>query len=385
MIRVSVELIDTADGSMQWSEQYDRRYEDLFALQDEITHAVASALRTKLLPGKYAGAQSDRPPSGSLEAYNAVLQGRFYSSLGTEADLQKAVDSFTRATQLDPNYALAWSASSQTWSTLSARFLSGAAKQDARANSHASAERALALSPDLAAAHAAKGTALLLDLDWRGAQEEYSRALVLVPNEVEALVSLARMQAAFGDPARAVALTRQALATDPLRANAYGWLASYLCGLNQLDEAERAIRKAIELQPGAAVNYQRLAIIEIQRGNAQAALTAAQQEIPGSWKLSALALARQIGSDRNAADAALDALIEKEADSSTYQIAEVYALRNDAQKTFEWLDRAWNLRDVGVVYLLFDPLMVRYKGDPRFAAFCLKVGLPVPGGVRKQT
>ena len=78
MVRVSAELIDTTDGSTQWSERYDRPYKDLFALQDEITRAVTGALKTKLLPGEYAAEQSERAPSGNLEAYNAMLQGRFY-------------------------------------------------------------------------------------------------------------------------------------------------------------------------------------------------------------------------------------------------------------------------------------------------------------------
>ena len=98
MIRVSAELIDTADGSTQWSERYDRPYKDLFALQDEITRAVAGALKTKLLPGEHAAAQSERPPSGSLEAYNALLQGRFYASRDTEADVRKAIEFYTQAT-----------------------------------------------------------------------------------------------------------------------------------------------------------------------------------------------------------------------------------------------------------------------------------------------
>ena len=79
MIRVSAELIDTADGTMQWSERYDRPYKDLFALQDEITHAVAGALKAKLLPGEHAAAQSERPPSGNLEAYNASCRAGFIS------------------------------------------------------------------------------------------------------------------------------------------------------------------------------------------------------------------------------------------------------------------------------------------------------------------
>jgi hypothetical protein len=93
-----------------------------------------------------------------------------------------------------------------------------------------------------------------------------------------------------------------------------------------------------------------------------------------------LAFARQIGGDQNAADAALRTLIEKQANNSAYQIAELYALRNDAKGTFGWLDRAWNNRDPGIQYLLFDAFILRFKDDPRFAAFCRKVGLPVLGG-----
>jgi hypothetical protein len=113
--------------------------------------------------------------------------------------------------------------------------------------------------------------------------------------------------------------------------------------------------------------------------DAQAALAAAQQESPGPFQDVALAVARQIGGDRRAGDAALRTLIEKDAGIARYQIAQVYALRNDAKATFEWLDRAWSSRDADITYLLYDPFIVRYKDDPRFAAFCRKVGLPVPG------
>lgn len=91
--------------------------------------------------------------------------------------------------------------------------------------------------------------------------------------------------------------------------------------------------------------------------------------------------ARQIGGDQSAADAALRTLIEKSAAIEPYQIAEVYALRNDARATFEWLDRAFSNRDPGIQLLLYDPFILRYKDDPRFAAFCRKVGLPTPAEV----
>jgi len=184
--------------------------------------------------------------------------------------------------------------------------------------------------------------------------------------------------ATFGQLDKAVELIQQALASDPLRASWYGRLAYFLSMENRLDEAERAVRKAIELQPEASHFHFDLTRIEIQRGNAKAALAAAQQEPAGLNRDAALALALQIGSDHAAADAALQTEIARRATSDPYTVAQIYAIRNDADKTFEWLDRAWSYRDPGIASLLINPFLTRYKDDPRFAAFCRKVGLPMP-------
>src|SRR5262249_15714449 len=157
VVRVSAELISTEDGSAQWSERYDRPYKDLFALQDEITRAVAGALRTKLLPGEHAAAQSERPPGGSLEAYNAFLPGQFHYSRSREADLRKAIEFYRQATELDPRYALAWSWLSRALTALGGEFLEGPPAQEAYAKARAAADRAFSLSPELAAAHLARG------------------------------------------------------------------------------------------------------------------------------------------------------------------------------------------------------------------------------------
>jgi TolB-like protein/Tfp pilus assembly protein PilF len=379
MVRVTAQLIDTADGSTQWSERYDRPYKDLFALQDDITHAVVVALRAKLLPGQYAAAQSDRPPGGSLDAYNAMLQGRFYYLRSSEADDRRAIEYLMLATKLDPHYALAWSWLARAWTYLGSNILEGSAAQDAYAKAREAAERSLVLAPDLAAAHLSQGYLLqVADYDWRGAEAEFRRALALAPNDGDAKFNLGIALGSFGELQPAIEITQQALATDPLRASWHAVMALYLLTLNRLDEAERAVRRAIELQPAALFVHYILTSIQVQRGNAPAALEAAQQEVPGPFQDAALALARQIGGDRTAADAALRTLIEKDADSSAFLIAEIYALRNDANATFEWLDRAWSNRDPGILNLHFDPFILRVKDDPRFASFCRKVGLPVP-------
>ena len=380
MVRVSAELIDTGDGSTQWADSYDRPYRDLFELQDEITMTVAGALRAKLLPGERVVAQRERPPGGSLEAYNAFLKGRFYFNGDNAADYRKAIEAYSQAVELDPRYAQAWSELSWVWSWLGAEFLGGAPAQEAYAKSREAADRAVTLSPDLADAHIARGLVLerASPSDWRGAEAEFRRALELAPNDGQAKFYLGYEFAALGEVEPGIILIRQALATDPLVSGWYSSLASCLLGLNRLDEAERAVRRAIELQPDAAEYHAALTMIEIQRGNADAALEAAQQETDRAWKNTAVALARQIAGDRKAADAALRALIDEDANTQTYQIADVYALRNDAKGTFDWLDRAWSNRDQGVENLLYDPFILRFKDDPRLAAFCRKVGLPAP-------
>ena len=382
LVRISAELIDTEDGSAQWSERFDRPYKDLFALQDEITRAVAGALRARLLPREAAAVQSERPPGGNLEAYNAYLQARFYERRGAEADYRNAIGFYTQATDIDPRYALGWSGLSGAWTGLGVEFLEGARAQEAYAKARAAANRALTLSPELADAHIALGQLLYnADFDWRGAEAQYRRALELTPNDGRAKFAFGVQLATFGHIEQAIKLTQEALATEPLRDDWYYNLANYHSALNHLNEAERAIRRAIELQPAAPIFHVTLVIIEIKRGNADAALAAAQQEPPGSWQDIALALARQIGTEHSTADAALRKVIDRDTGTSAYQIAEVYALRNDANETFAWLDRAWSNRDGGIAQLLFDSFILRYKEDPRFAAFCRKVGLPVPGEI----
>ena len=377
-VRISARLINAADGSLVWSQQYDRPYQDLFKLQDDITTAVAGALHAKLLGGADTATQSDRPPSGNLAAYNAYLQGRFYDVRNTEADARKAIEAYTTATRLDPRYALAYARQSLRWVGLAVTSLDGAPAQQAFTQARAAADTALALEPNLATAHVARGALLLLgDFNWTGAEAEYRRAVQLAPNDGFAKYALSTLLTTLGQLEPAVELVRQALLTDPLHGSWYNALARYLSGLGRLDEAERAIRKAIELQPGADAYHMRLAIIAIQRGDAKGALAAAQQEsAAGPWQQIALALAQQVSGNRAAADAALKTLIDTRSNFAAYQIAQVYALRKDAENMFAWLDRAWASRDPGIRQLLYDPLILRYQDDPRFAAFCRKVGLP---------
>ena len=228
VVRVSVELVNVADGSTQWSQSYVRPYQDLFELQDGITNAVADELEATLLTRAGAVVQSDHPPSGNVDAYTAYLQGKFYNARYTEADLRRAIDYYNEAIRLDPRYAEVHAVLSLAWTILAGRFLDGVDMRQGYANARTSADTALSLAPNLAAAHLARGKLLIFaDFNWVGGESEYRRAVQLAPNDGSAKASLGEIMATLGHPEQAIELTRQALATDSLNAGSYHLLATY--------------------------------------------------------------------------------------------------------------------------------------------------------------
>jgi serine/threonine-protein kinase len=170
---------------------------------------------------------------------------------------------------------------------------------------------------------------------------------------------------------------RQTLPLDPLGVTRYLNLARILIAGGRYDEAEAALRKAIDLQPAAARLHAYLTTLDIIRGNAAAALQDAQLESKGFWQDYALALAQQAQRDRAAADAALQTLIDNYAVGGPFQIATVYGLRKEPDKMFQWLERAYTDHDPGLTQLLVTPFILTYKNDPRFAAFCQKLKVQV--------
>lgn len=376
-VRISAELIRAMDGSTIWTQRYDRPYKDLFALQDEITQSVAGAMKTTLLTKDASSMHTDRPPGGSLDAYAAYQRGNYYGTRNSEADWRKAIEQYGIATRLDPRYALAWAASAHASLWLAGAFLSGEEAEKFNAQAREAASTALTLEPNLAQAHAAYGELLIgVDFDWSGAERELGRALQITPTNYEAMENLGVLSSARGQPEKAIEWTRQSLAADPLRATGYLLLSRYYSGLGRFDDAEETIRRGIALQPTSDLFAATLTLIEIEKGNADGALATAQGTPSGIWQDYAIAMARQIGPDRAAADAALQLTIDKDAEGMAFQIAEIYGLRRDADHAFEWLDRALSYHDPGLQFLMVNPFLLRFRDDARFAAFCAKLGVP---------
>jgi TolB-like protein/Tfp pilus assembly protein PilF len=378
-VRIAVALIKSGDGASVWSETYDRELKDIFAVQSEIAGAVAKQLKVALLGNNGQAAQLVTAATPrSVEAYNALLQGNFYDNRRTAEDTRKAIGYYEEAIRLDPRYALAYAKLVPAAVNLAANYVSSATKegQEVTAKARASAKSALELDPNLAEAHSAQGLILIIfDFNFAGAEAEYRRALELAPQNLVATGNLANLVSKLGKLEEGVALQQQVIALDPLRAISHQNLAGYLIALGRYDEAEAAVRKAIALQPQSAQNYYRLAIIQILRGKPGAAVEWAKQETDPFLRTYALALAEFANGDRAEADAALKKLIDEDGDDAGSQVAQVYALRKEPEKMFEWLEHAWTTHDGGVTELLAEPFLRTYKDDPRFIAFAQKIGV----------
>jgi Flp pilus assembly protein TadD len=169
---------------------------------------------------------------------------------------------------------------------------------------------------------------------------------------------------------------RYAVELDPLSVTAQGNLGRVLFFAGKMDEADAALRKAAELQPTSASSHRWQVVAAVLRGDREMALREAQLEPDDGYRRFELALAQQIQGDRQAADTALADLIANGRDQLAYQIAQVYAVRGEKDKAFEWLQIAFDQHDTGTLTLLVDPLLRGLRDDPRYKNLLAKLGLP---------
>jgi serine/threonine-protein kinase len=369
-VRIVAELVNAADGIQLWTRTFDRELKDIFAVQEEIARAVAESLKVTLLASD--SAQKSAP--NNMEAHNAYLQGHFHFQRRNLEDYRKAVGYFDQAIALDPDYALAYAERSESWTFIGD--LTGQ-HESAWSNARSDAEKAVAIAPGLAEAHAALGWVRFF-VDWKFSEglSELKRAKELSPSNPTANDLLARVIVYLGRVDEAERQARQAVELDPLSVIAQGNLARVLFFAGKLDKADAAARKAAELQPAAAAAHRWQVAVAVLRGDGETALREAQLEPDEGYRRFELALAQQVRGDRQAADAALADLIANGRNQLAYQIAEIYAVRGEKDKAFEWLQISFDNHDTGTLALLVDPLLRSLRDDPRYNKLLAKLGLP---------
>ncbi len=368
-VRITAELIDVRTDSHAWSQTFDRKLDDIFKIQDEITGAVVQQLKVAL-----TGVASQPGATHNSQAYTLYLQARHACGHETTEDLNKGVSLFEQAIALDPNYALAYA-----WlADCHGRRVGNGLDTDGvgYAKARAAAERAMALEPALPEGYVKLGMARMqYELDWGTAAAMANKALALDPNNPQALELSGHIAVATGTLAAAESDFRRAIELDPLNLQYRRYLGRALYYENRLPEAEAALRRILDLDSQATVAHYELGRVLLARGDLQGALAAFKAETGNEWGLFGPPLvysALKRGDDRQAA---LKALLAQSS-GAEFQVAETYAFLGQTDKAFEWLDNARNRHDPGVVWVRGDPLLRSIVKDPRFGVFLRSVNLP---------
>ena len=374
-VRITAELIKADDGFQLWSQTYDREIKDIFGVEDEIAQATTEALRLKLLGGNV---QPVAPTlrSANPEAYEAYLQAEFFSGRGlNKEDLDKALAYSDTAIKLDEKYGPAWAlrASVQNMMAESGLIDPPEGFREARDD----AERAIALDPTLASAHLAlAGTQISCDWDWEAANTSITQAAALEPGSVEVLRIRSYRSRVLGNLDQAITLSEQAVALDPLNANSYSGLGYLLYVAGRYNEAQAALQKTQDLNPQATYFHLTRGKILIAEGKPQQALAEIEKEPSDVNKFTGQALAYYALGREQDSNAALAALIANYDTLAADQIAQVYAYRGQCDKSFEWLERAYEQRDPGLPEIKSNPLFKNLRNDPRYTELLKKMRLP---------
>lgn len=360
-VRITTQLINTADGYHLWSKTFDRDLTDIFSVQDEIAEAVASALRKSLLGDESVA----KTTTSDFEAYNAYLLGLSYFNQGNTDTWDKAIEQFQLALERDPDMALAWAGLSRS---ISMQTGYGTAFSEGFARARTVAEKAIELDPNLADGYLALAQVQLsYDWDWDGAETSLQRALALRPGDPDIVAERAKLKSIRGDSRSAFDDIEQALAQDPLNNALVRSQINLLSRLGHYDEALAKAELVASAAPESGTIHGTVASIYLRRGNLEQALAAAKLEKYDFLRLMFEGMIYHEMGDHETAKQKLQELVDTYGDDAATQQALVYATWGDIEATFAALERGYEIRDPGLAYIKgFDRITELLHDDPRY-------------------
>jgi serine/threonine-protein kinase len=374
---VKAELVDAANESQLWGEQYNRRIADIFAVQEEMAGEITRALRLRLT-GEQKKELSKRY-TDSAEAYQAYLRGRYHWNKRTVEGLRQALSHFQRAIDLDPNYALAYTGLADSFNILG--YYNNVPPRDAYPKGKAAAARALTIDETLAEAHASLGyVSVFYDWDWPEAERNFLRALELSPKYATTHHWYAWYLFAMQRFDEALAEMRRAQELDPLSLIINDHLGYALLLAGRREEALEQLQKTRDLDPTFPWTYWRLGSVYLDQGRYEDAIAAFQTVVDktdGGVGLGYVGLACAMAGRAADARAVLTRLEElsKQRYVSPLESALVWAGLGENEQAFASLEQAYHDRvsDFARVKLLPWPAPVR--ADPRFGDLVRRIGL----------
>jgi serine/threonine protein kinase/Flp pilus assembly protein TadD len=377
-LRITVKLINVSDESLLWSEQYSRKLDDIFNIQDDITLAIVDELKLSLI-GEERESLAKRYTENQ-EAYNLYLKGRYFQNERTEEGMIKGIEYLNQAIELDPTYALAYVGLADSYILLGEWGFSPAKEVLPKAKT--AVLRALEIDDRLSEAHCALAMIKrFYDWDWIGAETEFKRAIELNPNYPTAHQWYAEYLTTMGRHDEAIKEIGIAQELDPLSriiiSVAGGYIPYYA---RRYDEGIELCKKVLDLDPTflpargyLGQNYRNTgmyeeAIVEINKAIALGG---------GLSQRGSLAITYALAGEKAEAPKILEELrrISDLDHFSPYNSALCYFALEENDKGFRSLDSAYDGREFGIVFIKVDPLLDVIRSDPRYKALLKKMNL----------
>jgi adenylate cyclase len=366
-VRITAQLIKAGTDTHLWSQTYDRKLDDIFAIQDEIAADVVKQLKVTLLSAAPKARTTDP------EAYALYLQAVQLGRPFTAEAFQQSDALYRKVLAIDPRYAPAWYGLARNFGNETSQGL--LPNKEGFAQAREAAVKALAIDPDYAPAHAGLGwIAMYGDNDLAGAALHLERALAIDPADLRVLTTSATLLQSLGRLDEALALEEAAVRRDPVNVTTLFNLGYHQRMAGRLDAAIASFRTVLSLSPSNGGAHCQLGVALLLKGDAKGALAEIEQETSEIYKMIGLPMAYHALGRKADSDAALAALIAKYEKDAPSNIASVYAYRGEADKAFAWLDKAVEYGDGGLGEIVTDNLFDKIHADPRWLAFLRKIG-----------
>jgi TolB-like protein len=379
-IRVHAQLIRAATDEHIWAGEYQRDYQSILEVQEEVARNIVQQIELNLTPGERALLASR--PAIDPEAYENYLKGRYYFSQRTEDALHKSIASFQQAITRDPAYAPAYSGLAEANAMLG--FRGGFPSKDALSGARKAALKAIELDNSLAEPHASLAfIEETYDWDWPAAEREYKQALELNPGYAQAHNWYAGYLTYTGRFSEGIAEAMRARELDPLSLPLNNALAGRLLAGGRYDEALRQVQQTLELDAHFAPAHQTLGWVYLHMGKQDEAIGEFQNALDLSGAADTdirldLGFAYALSGRREEARRILVKLeqMHRQGTAPSVSVAILYGALGELNAAFAWLEKAYEERDPQLTYLKagrrFEPL----RKDPRFGQFVRRVGLP---------
>ena len=376
---VRAELMDVATGAQLWGGQYNRKPEDVFALQDDLSREISEKLRLQLTGNEKQ--RLTKRYTEDAEAYRLYLKGRYHWNKRTPDGVQKAIEYFHKALEKDPAYGLAYAGLADTHAYLS--FFNVIPSRQAMPKAKAAAAKALEIDDDLAEAHVSLGyVSFTYEWDWLAAGEHFEQALALNPAYSRAHTFYAFYLSSLGRSGEALAVAKGALDLDPASPAVSHSLAVQLYLARKFDRAAKQAHDTLEMDPDFAVTYAVLGEVYLSKEMYREGLSVLEKYSTLSRSCAAsLALLGYSHARLGERKESLQMIEELKAASKqsfvpALFVALVYAGLEDNDQAFTWLEKAYQERFNRLAYLKVEALWDPLRSDPRFADLLRRVGIP---------